>query len=217
MKNWLHYENNWCLIVNKPFGVLSQKDQKGEEGVFEMVKTYLGEDHFVDMIQRLDRTTGGLMLFAKTPEAAKHFHHLQSNGQLQKTYLAVTENQPETEKGTLTNYLKKLHNPTRMRAFDEKVAGCKKAVLDFEVLAAKDEKALLKINPKTGRMHQIRVQLAKIGCPIVGDKKYGKTQFLADQSIALFSKGIEFQHPKKKETMRFEAEIPEHEIFNLFK
>lgn len=168
---------------------------------------------FLAMMQRLDRVAGGLMLFAKTHVAAQHLKVQFEQRQIRKTYLTVVEGVFENHEAQLLHYLKKMPGTTRVRAYDEKKKGSKEAVLSYKVINSEKGRSLLSIHPETGRMHQIRVQMAKVGHPIVGDKKYGKTKFLADKSIALFSKAIHFNHPEQGD-MKIEVEMPNHPVFN---
>lgn len=209
------HEDDAIVAVFKPFGMPSQRTAKGEEGVFELLKAQ-GSYAFLDMLQRLDRVAGGLMVFAKTSAAAKHFQQLREKGKSTKTYYTVVEQKPEPTEALLEHYLLKYHNPIRMRALDEPRKNAKKAILQYEWQREIAGRNLLKITPKTGRMHQIRVQLAKIGCPIVGDKKYGKTPFLADGSIALLSAYWTFAHPDNGEVLKLETDSRGHEIFSGF-
>lgn len=210
----LAYQDSHVVVVNKPFGMLSQADKQGSPGVYEILQDQIGQP-FLAMMQRLDRVAGGLMVFAKTSDAAKHLKLQFEKRQVQKTYLAVVEGVFDEPEARVTHYLKKMPRTTRVRAYDEKVKGSKEAILGFKVMKVEKGRSLLSIHPETGRMHQIRVQMAKVGHPIVGDKKYGKTKFLADKSIMLFSKSIRFNHPDKG-NMTIAVDMPDHEVFNEF-
>ncbi len=216
------YEDNHIIAVNKPFGVLSQGDMNNEPSMIEFVKQYIQEKYnkpgavYLALLHRLDRPVGGVLLMAKTSKAAGRLSEDFKNRKIQKTYYAVCEKAPENQSGTLIHYLKKTQDKNIVRGYDKPVTGAQEAILDYELLKVDENKSLIKVNPLTGRSHQIRVQLSKIGCTIVGDVKYGKSDFLPDQSIALYSHSITFEHPTKKEIMTITAPYPKHRPFSIF-
>ncbi len=217
------YEDNHLIAVNKPFGVLSQSDEKGTTSIFEEVIDYLRITYqktgnvYLALLHRIDRPVGGLIIFAKTSKAAARMSELFRERKIQKIYYAITENIPTEMKGRLVHWLTKQSHKNIVKASNKPSKNAQEAVLDYEVIKVINNRALLKVQPLTGRPHQIRVQLAKIGCPIVGDVKYGKTHFTPDQSILLFSKKLEFIHPVKKEKIVIEAPFPKGQIWDLFK
>lgn len=208
------FEDNHLLIVNKPFGMPSQGDSSGDLCVFDWAKEYIRETYnkpgnvYVALLHRLDRPTGGLIALAKTSKAASRMSSAFQNREVVKTYFAITERAPEVEADRLTHYVKKLPDKNIMRAYIKEVHGTKKAVLTYEVVQKQGQRALIKVNPLTGRRHQIRVQLASLKSTIVGDVKYGKTDFNPDKSIALFAQKLAFIHPVKKEPMEVVAPWP---------
>lgn len=200
------FEDNHLIAVNKPFGVLSQSDEQGSESLFDEVKEYIRTTYnklgnvYLALLHRIDRPVGGVIIFAKTSKAAARMSELFRERKIQKTYFAITEGVPEPLQGQLVHWLIKEKDKNVVKAKNKPQAHAQEAVLNYEVVKVWNGRALVKVEPLTGRPHQIRAQLAKIGCPIVGDIKYagGKTQALSDQSICLFSKQLTFIHPIQK-------------------
>ncbi len=209
------FEDNHLLIVNKPFGMLSQGDDTGDESVVDWAQVYLRETYqkpgnaYVALLHRLDRPAGGVLMLAKTSKAAARVSAMFQNKEPHKIYWAVTERTPEPPQGSLTHYLKKLPDKNIMRAYSHMVHAAKEARLDYEVVATVGSRALVQVRLHTGRRHQIRVQLAAMGWPIVGDVKYGKTDFLPNGCIALFAKELRIEHPVKKEPLQVIATTPQ--------
>lgn len=216
------YEDNHLIAVNKPFCMPSQGDQSGDESVFDWVKEYIRITYnkpgnvYVGLLHRLDRPTGGVLLLAKTSKAAARVSKAFQERKVQKTYYAITEKIPAQTSGELKHFLKKLPQKNIMRAYNKPVHGTKPANLSYRVLRTQGQRALLEVMPTTGRRHQIRVQLASMGCTIQGDVKYGKTSFNFDKSIALLAQSLELAHPTKKEPLRIEAPMPDNEIWSPF-
>ena len=201
----------------------SQGDSSGDQPVFDWVMNYIRVCYnkpgnvYVGLVHRLDRPVGGVMVLAKTSKAAARLSKLFHDRKVEKTYFALTEGVPKSSNGQLTHYIRKKGNQNISQAFEKEVEDSKLAILDYRVLKTVDNITLVGIRPKTGRRHQIRVQLASIGCPIVGDKKYGSKTFNPDRSIALLAKSISFEHPTKKgEIIVIEAPIPKNEIWKKF-
>ncbi len=195
--------------------MLSQGDETGDQSVFEWVKEYIRITYnkpgnvYLALLHRLDRPTGGILLLAKTSKAASRMSQQFQSRAIQKVYVALTENVPNPPVGTLKHHLKKLGGKNIMRAYRKEVAHSKPASLDYRLMRSANAKALIEVQPKTGRRHQIRVQLASIGCTIRGDVKYGKTSFNPDKSICLFAQKLIFNHPVTKEKTTIEAPLPQ--------
>ncbi|MEL6651825.1 MAG: RluA family pseudouridine synthase [Bacteroidota bacterium] len=215
------FEDNHLLAVNKPFGMLSQGDNTQDLSVFDWGKEYIRITYqkpgnvYLALLHRLDRPTGGLLLLAKTSKAAARVSKQFQERKVQKVYLALTENVPDPPTGSLQHHLKKLPDKNIMRAYRKSVHASKPASLDYRVLRSAKGKAIVEVRPKTGRRHQIRVQLASIGCTIRGDVKYGKTDFNPDKSICLFAHKLELLHPVKKEPLLLEAPMPDLDWWRL--
>ena len=201
----------------------SQEDITGDLNAFDATKQYIKEAYqkpgnvYLGLLHRLDRPTGGVLVMAKTSKAATRVSKQFQSRKIQKTYYAITEKPPRNKSGTLIHYLRKLPDKNIMKAFDKEINGGKKAELNYRVLAEKKGKTLIEVKPLTGRKHQIRVQLASIGCTIQGDAKYGKdTKFNYDKSIALLSKELVLTHPTLQQKMTFSVDLPLNEIWKPF-
>ena len=216
MKNKLDvlYEDNHIIVVLKPCNILSQSDNTGDMDMLTMVKSYVKEKYnkpgnvYIGLVHRLDRPTGGIMVFARTSKAASRLSSEIKNNKMTKSYLAIIPNFKE-EKGTYKDYLKKIDNKS---IISNQITG-KYAELNFEKIKEKDNLSLVKINLVTGRHHQIRVQFSSRGYPLYGDQKYGIEN---KEQLALFCYKLEFIHPVTKENMSF-VRYPNYGIFNLFK
>lgn len=215
------YEDNHLIAVNKPFGMLSQGDETGDQSIVDWTKNYIRITYnkpgniYLGLLHRLDRPTGGVLLLAKTSKAAARVSKLFQSRNVQKVYIALTEKVPSPPVGTLNHYLKRLPDKNIMRAYQKEVPDSKSASLDYRLLRSAKGKALIEVQPKTGRRHQIRVQLANIGCTIRGDVKYGQTSFNPDKSICLFAQKLVLVHPVKKEPLVIEAPLPETDWWKL--
>ncbi len=215
------YEDDHVLVCYKPSGVPTQTAKLGAVDMVSLLKNYLYKkqkekrEPYVAVIHRLDQPVEGLLVFGKTPFAAKELsREVQQGAGFGKYYKAVLCGIPKEDKGTLENYLVKDGKTNTSRVCDSQEKDAKKAVLSYEVVSKAENTCLVKVKLDTGRHHQIRVQMANMGCPILGDTKYGK-QDVTDrswQTIALCAYRLEFVHPKTKKKMEFEIE-PEGEVF----
>jgi 23S rRNA pseudouridine1911/1915/1917 synthase len=216
------FEDNHLLAINKPFCMPSQGDETGDLNVFDWAKGYLKEKYakpgniYVGLLHRLDRPTGGILLLAKTSKAAGRLSQDFQENKVQKTYWAITEKIPDVAEGTLSHFLAKLPDKNIVKAYNKQVYGAKPALLTYKTLQIVGTQALIEVNPKTGRQHQIRVQLASMGCTICGDAKYGKSNFLPDKSIALLAQKVIFKHPTKDEEVTLSLSLPESAIWQKF-
>ncbi|MFN8297806.1 MAG: RluA family pseudouridine synthase [Chitinophagales bacterium] len=216
------YEDNHLLIVNKPAGVLVQPDKKGDRALEEILKDYIKQKYnkpgevFLGVCHRIDRPVSGVVVFARTSKALIRMNELFKGRDVHKTYWAVVENQPKETEGTLINWMKKDEQKNLSRAYDKEVSGSSRCELHYRLLGASDKYFLLEVNPVTGRHHQIRVQLSKIGCSIKGDIKYGAKRTNKDGSIHLHARKIEFVHPVKNEPLTITAPVPDEVIWKFF-
>ena len=212
------YEDNHLIAVNKPAGWLVQGDETGDLPLSEWVKGYIKQrykkpgDVFLGVIHRLDRPVSGVVVFARTSKALTRMNKLFQNREVKKTYLAITKERPNPLSGQLTHYILKDRARNVAKAYEKvgnRTKEAKKSELDYEMVAEIDNHHLIRVNPITGRPHQIRVQLSMIDCPIVGDLKYGFRQPNHDGSICLHCRNISFIHPVKKEQVTIQADLPE--------
>lgn len=214
------YEDNHIIMVNKRPGDIVQGDKTGDTPLSEVVKQYLKEKYnkpgnvYLGVVHRLDRPTSGIVLFAKTSKALPRLNKLFSEGNTKKIYWAVVKNPPKKESDTLTHWLVRNPKQNKSYAHEKEVADSKKAILEYRILKKLDSYYLLEIDLKTGRHHQIRAQLAAIGCFIKGDLKYGADRSNKDGGIHLHAKSLELVHPVKKEIIKIEAPPPKDPVWN---
>ena len=168
------------------------------------------------VIHRLDRPVSGLVVFAKTSKALARLNDMFRNGEVKKSYWAIVKRAPEKESGELVHYLVRNEKSNKSVAYDREKPGAKRAVLDYKILARGDRYTLLEVDLKTGRHHQIRCQLAKIGSPIKGDLKYGAERSNPDGGISLHARHIEFVHPVSKELVSVTAPVPSDNLWQAF-
>lgn len=216
------YEDNHLVIVNKASGELVQGDKTGDKPMSEMVKEYLKEKYnkpgnvYCGVTHRLDRPTSGVVVFSKTSKALPRLNLMFKENEVGKVYWAIVQNRPPNDKGTLTNYLIKDQKKNKSSAYDTERPNTKKAIMNYELVAQSDNYFMLEINLETGRHHQIRVQLAKIGCPVKGDLKYGAKRSNRDGSISLHARGISFVHPVSQEKIDITAPVPNDNLWKAF-
>ena len=211
------YEDNHLIAINKKSGDIVQGDKTGDAPLSDFVKAYIKKKYnkagevFLGTIHRLDRPTSGIVLYARTSKALTRMNEQFREKQVQKTYWAVVDNAPPNNSGTLDNYLQKNQKQNKSYVTKNKVG--KHVVLDYKLLKKLDNFYHLEIKPKTGRHHQIRTQLAHIGCIIKGDLKYGAKRSNKDASIHLLAQKLEFIHPVKKEPVTIVASAPKDSVW----
>lgn len=217
------YEDNHIIVVLKPQMVACCPDESGDDNLFDSVKRYIKNTYnkqgnvFLGLVHRLDRPTGGVMVFAKTSKAAARLSEQMKNGGFEKRYLCVLCGTPANKKATLENYLRKNSVNNTVYVCTQTEEGAKFASLDYEVKEEKDGLALAEVNLHTGRTHQIRVQMASINCPLYGDMRYGGNRAVKGR-LALWAYSLRFTHPTTGEKMRFEIEPPKDaDAWKLFK
>tara|TARA_R110000796_G_scaffold252619_2_gene388840 strand:- start:87914 stop:88612 length:699 start_codon:yes stop_codon:yes gene_type:complete len=214
------YEDNHLIAINKRPGDIVQGDKTGDAPLSEIVKEYIKEKYnklgnvYLGVAHRLDRPTSGIVVFAKTSKALPRLNKLFAEKDAKKTYWAVVKNQPPKQSDTLTHWLKRNTKQNKSYAHTKEVSESKKAVLTYTVLKKLDNYFLLEIDLQTGRHHQIRAQLAAIGCIIKGDLKYGADRSNKDGSIHLHARYLSFVHPVKKELLQLTASPPNEAIWN---
>ncbi len=222
------YEDNHLIAVNKLSGMLVHGDDTGDETLGDLVKEYIKMrydkpgDVFLGTIHRIDRPTSGTVIFARTSKALERMNNLLAEQKIAKTYYAVVRKRPDPIVGHMTHWLLKEGDKNITKAYDapsNRNKGAKQADLDYELVGQIDAHFLLKVNPQTGRQHQIRTQLSKEGYPILGDLKYGSERPHPDgRSIYLHCHSMEFEHPIQKVPIKIEADFPEDDrIWNMFR
>jgi 23S rRNA pseudouridine1911/1915/1917 synthase len=217
------YEDNHLLVVNKDAGVLVQGDVTGDIPLVERCKLYVKEKYnkpgevFLGVVHRLDRPVSGLVVLARTSKSLERMNKLFREKETRKIYWAVVGTKPKNSSGSLTHWLLKDEKKNKTTAFSRETTGAQKSELNYTVLRDRNGLYLIEVNPITGRPHQIRVQLSSMGCPIKGDLKYGYPEANEDGNICLHARTLSFIHPVKKETMIFEAPLPDKSYWHLFK
>lgn len=214
------YEDNHLIIVAKRSGEIVQGDKTGDTPLSEIVKQYIKEKYakpgavFLGVVHRLDRPVAGLVVFARTSKALERLNRMFAEGKVKKTYWAITKNRPSEESATLTHWLRRNEKQNKSYASESEKPGSKKAMLKYTVIGASTNYTLLEVQLMTGRHHQIRCQLAAIGCPIKGDLKYGAQRSNPDGSISLLARSIEFEHPVSHELIRAVAPLPNDKLWH---
>lgn len=217
------HEDNHIIVVNKKAGDITQGDKTGDTTLPDKVKLWLKEKYnkpgnvFLGVVHRLDRPTSGIVVFAKTGKALLRLNELFRTKSVQKTYWAIVENEPDSSNGRCEDLLVK--NEKQNKSYvtkDQSHKHAKKAILNYTLINRSDNYYLLEVNLKTGRHHQIRVQLANLGCIIKGDLKYGAKRSNKDKSISLHARKIEFIHPVSKEKLVITAPTPKTSVWKMF-
>lgn len=213
------YEDNHIIIVYKECGEIVQGDKTGDTPLSESVKHWLKEKYakpgnvFLGVVHRLDRPVAGIVVFAKTSKALKRLNDMFRKGEVSKTYWAIVQKAPEKKEETLINWLVRNEKQNKSYAHENEVPNSKKAILHYKVLGSSDHYTLLEINLQTGRHHQIRCQLAHMGCTIKGDLKYGARRSNPDGGISLLARRIEFVHPVSHDKIMVEAPLPNEKLW----
>lgn len=209
------HEDNHLLVVNKPAGLLVQGDHSGDSTLTDEAKQYLREKYqkpgnvYLGLVHRLDRNVSGVVVLARTSKAAARLSAAFRDKKVQKTYLGVVSETLPKQSGELKAWLGAKGDPRGVtRAANQTFDGARESLLNYRVLDTQGIFSLLEISPITGRRHQIRAQLALMGCPLVGDVKYGATSGLPDHRIALHAVKLEFKHPVGALPVGFEAPVP---------
>ena len=216
------YEDNHLIAVYKRSSDLSQGDKTKDPSIDDEIKKYLAKkynkpgDAFLGVVHRLDRPVSGVLLYAKTSKALERMNEIFRTREVKKIYLAIVKERPPEDEGTLTHFLKKNEKQNKTYVYDKEVNGSKTASLSYRVAGRSERYYLLEIELHSGRHHQIRAQLAAIGCPIKGDLKYGYSRSNDDGGISLLARRLEFIHPVKKEKLVITAHFPDNDIWNVF-
>lgn len=213
------FEDNHLIAVNKRSGDIVQGDKTGDVPLPEIIKEWLKVKYgkpgnvFCGVIHRLDRPVSGVVLFAKTSKGLSRMTEQFREKETNKTYWAIVKNKPAVPEGKLVHYLLKDEKSNKSKAFDKEIKGSKRAELLYKLIASGENYHLLEVNLLTGRHHQIRAQLAKMGCSIKGDLKYGSERSNRDGSISLHSRQLSFVHPVSKETITLTAPVPNDKLW----
>ncbi len=208
------YEDNHLVIVNKPAGLLVQGDATGDEPLVEAVKQYIKVKYkkpgavFLGVVHRLDRPVSGVVVFARTSKSLARMNAQFRDKKTKKTYWAISASRTPSKSGRLVHWLIKDEKKNKVTAYSNENDRGKRADLDYRLIQTHGSYHLIEVNPITGRPHQIRVQLASMGCPIVGDIKYGASAPNEDASICLHARRLEFSHPVTREVLSIEAAPP---------
>ena len=216
------YEDNHLIVVNKTCSEIVQGDKTGDKPLSEIIKQWLKEKYnkpgnvFTGVIHRIDRPVSGIVIFAKTSKALERMNDLFRKGEVKKTYWAIVKKYPPQIEDELVHYLTRNGKQNKSYAFDSEQKDSQKAILSYKLIAKSDNYFLLEIDLKTGRHHQIRCQLAKIGCPVKGDLKYGFDRSNPDGGISLHARQVGFIHPISKETVTITAPVPNEKLWNEF-
>jgi len=216
------YEDNHIIIINKSPKEIVQGDKTGDKPLSDMVKDYLKKKYnkpgnvFCGVVHRLDRPTSGIVVFAKTSKALTRLNEMFRKGEIDKTYWAIVKDVPPQNEGVLVHYVIKNEKNNKSTAYDTEKPHTQKAVLHYKLIGRSQKYYLLEVKIETGRHHQIRCQLAKIGLPIRGDLKYGAQRSNPDGSISLHARNISFVHPVSKQIINITAPVPDDPLWKAF-
>ena len=211
------YEDNHLMVINKKAGQLVQGDKTGDESLLESIKNFIKirdekpGNVFLGLVHRIDRPTSGLVIYAKTSKALSRLTVMVKNREVKKTYWAIVAKERIAQQQRLVHYLQKNEKNNKAIVYIKPTAGAKEAILTYTVIKSLENYQLLEVDLETGRHHQIRAQLSKIGIPIKGDLKYGAARSNPDGGISLHARRLEFQHPVTKELIIIEAPVPQND------
>lgn len=214
------YEDNHIIIVSKESGEIVQGDKTGDRPLSDTVKEYIKTKHdkpgnvFLGVVHRLDRPVSGVVVFAKTSKALSRLNMMFKEGAVHKTYWAIVQGRPQQPEATLEGWLTRNEQQNKSYLHHHEVPNSKKAILAYRLLSASERYSLLQVILFTGRHHQIRCQLASIGCPIKGDLKYGARRSNPDGSISLHARRVEFEHPVSHIQVAVEAPVPDDNLWH---
>lgn len=217
------FEDNHLIVVNKTNSEIVQGDKTGDLSLDKELKQYIKEKYnkpgevFLGVVHRLDRPVSGVVLFARTSKALARINRLFKEKMVEKVYWAIVKSTPPKENDILRHFIVRNTVKNKSFAYDVEKPGAKEALMEYELIASSDNYYLLKILLLTGRHHQIRAQLAKIGCPVKGDLKYGFSRSDKNGGISLHARSLSFIHPVRKEEVCFVADPPDEPLWNVFK
>ncbi len=217
MQEQIVFEDNHLLVINKKAGQLVQGDKTGDLSLLDLIKNFIKVrdqkpgNVFLGLVHRIDRPTSGLVIYAKTSKALSRLTQMVKNREIKKTYWAVVPKTEIPKKQRLINYLQKNEKNNKATVFPKATEGAKEAILNYELIKTLDNFQLLEVDLETGRHHQIRAQLSKIGVPIKGDLKYGSARSNPDGGIHLHARALEFIHPVTKENIKITAPVPQND------
>ncbi|MEA1851186.1 RluA family pseudouridine synthase [Chryseobacterium sp. MHB01] len=217
MEEQIVYEDNHLLVINKKVGQLVQGDKTGDDSLLELIKSFIKKrddkpgNVFLGLVHRIDRPTSGLVIYAKTSKALSRLTQMVKNREIKKTYWAVVTKEMIPQSQRLIHFLKKNEKNNKAIVFPKATEGAKEAILTYHIIKNLDNYFLLEIDLETGRHHQIRAQLSKIGAPIKGDLKYGAARSNPDGGINLHARKLEFIHPVTKENIEITAPVPQND------
>lgn len=217
------YEDNHIIIVYKQSGEIVQGDKTGDKPLSDTIKEWIKEKYakpgnvFLGVVHRLDRPVSGIVVFAKTSKALSRLNNMFRNGEVRKTYWAMVQTAPNMPEATLTNWLVRNEKQNKSYVYNNEMPNAKQAILKYKTIGQTEHYTLLEVNLLTGRHHQIRCQLAAMGCPIKGDLKYGARRSNPDGSISLLSHKVEFIHPVSKQKIVVVSPLPTEKVWDNFR
>lgn len=216
------FEDNHIIAINKSVADIVQVDKTGDESLEQKVKQYIKDKYqksgeaFLGVVHRIDRPVSGVVLFARTSKALARLNQMFQDKSVKKTYWAIVKNEPPQKAATLEHFIFRDSKKNKSYAHEKEIKDSKKAILHYKVIDQSDNYYLLEIQLETGRHHQIRCQLSKIGCPIRGDLKYGYNRSLDNGGINLHSRQVSFEHPVTHELVTITAAVPNDKLWKFF-